>query len=92
VELSSWNEVLNPRWRPRTTSNRPSQVGIQFLEVAKETSTRKHLNNLDEKLIVDIMLFTGTDDAQLHAAGIVKGVLMSVNRRLDCTSKEMICY
>jgi hypothetical protein len=39
---------------------------------------------------VDIVPFTGTDDAQLHAAGIVKGVLICVNRGLDCNSKEMI--
>jgi hypothetical protein len=40
---------------------------------------------------MDIVRFPGTDDAQVTAAGIVKGVPMSVNRHLDCNSKETIC-
>ena len=52
-------------------SNRPLQVGIQFLEVSKETSAREHLEQIDEELIVNIVPFIGRDDAQPTAAGIV---------------------
>jgi hypothetical protein len=65
-------------------------VGIQFLEVGKETSGHEHLEQLDEGLLMDIVPFTGTDDAQLTAEGNVTGVPMSANRRLDCKSKETI--
>jgi hypothetical protein len=39
---------------------------------------------------MDIVPLTGTDDAQLTSASIVKGVPMSVYRRLDFNSKETI--
>jgi hypothetical protein len=38
---------------------------------------------------VDTVPFTGDDNAELTAAGILKCVLGSVNRRLDRNSKEL---
>jgi hypothetical protein len=38
---------------------------------------------------VDTVPFTGDGDSQLTAAGIMKVVLGSVNRRLDRNSKEL---
>jgi uncharacterized protein YegL len=76
------------------------QVGIQFFQVGKEMGAREHLKQLDDGLrelagddklrdIVDTVPFTGDGDSQLTAAGIIKVVLGSVNRRLDRNSKEL---
>ncbi|OAL04970.1 hypothetical protein IQ06DRAFT_290943 [Phaeosphaeriaceae sp. SRC1lsM3a] len=76
------------------------QVGIQFFQVGKEPGAREHLKQLDDGLreladdeelrdIVDTVPFSGDDNAQLTAAGILKCVLGAVNRRLDRTSKEL---
>jgi uncharacterized protein YegL len=76
------------------------QVGIQFFQVGKELGAREHLKQLDDGLrelagdeelrdIVDTVPFTGDGDTQLTAAGILKVVLGSVNRRLDRNSKEL---
>jgi uncharacterized protein YegL len=76
------------------------QIGIQFFQVGKEPGAREHLKQLDDGLkelagddelrdIVDTVPFTGDDDAELTAAGILKCVLGSVNRRLDRNSKEL---
>ncbi|KAF2194870.1 hypothetical protein K469DRAFT_136814 [Zopfia rhizophila CBS 207.26] len=76
------------------------QVGIQFFQVGKEPGAREHLKQLDDGLaelagdddlrdIVDTVPFTGADDAELTAAGILKCVLGSVNRRLDRNSREL---
>lgn len=76
------------------------QVGIQFFQVGKEPGAREHLKQLDDGLkefagddelrdIVDTVPFTGEGDSQLSAAGIMKVVLGSVNRRLDRNSKEL---
>ncbi|KAF1996349.1 hypothetical protein P154DRAFT_443631 [Amniculicola lignicola CBS 123094] len=76
------------------------QVGIQFFQVGKEPGAREHLKQLDDGLaelagddelrdIVDTVPFTGADNSELSAAGILKVVLGSVNRRLDRNSKEL---
>ncbi|KAF2119957.1 hypothetical protein BDV96DRAFT_566412 [Lophiotrema nucula] len=76
------------------------QVGIQFFQVGKEPGAREHLKQLDDGLaelagddelrdIVDTVPFTGADNEALTAAGIMKVVLGSVNRRLDRNSKEL---
>jgi uncharacterized protein YegL len=76
------------------------QVGIQFFQVGKEMGAREALKQLDDGLrelsgddelrdIVDTVPFTGDGDSQLTAAGIIKVVLGSVNRRLDRNSKEL---
>jgi uncharacterized protein YegL len=76
------------------------QVGIQFFQVGKEPGAREHLKQLDDGLrelagdeelrdIVDTVPFTGDGNAELSAAGIIKVVLGSVNRRLDRNSKEL---
>jgi uncharacterized protein YegL len=78
----------------------PWQVGIQFFQVGKEPGAREHLKQLDDGLrelsgqdelrdIVDTVPFTGDDNAELTANGIMKVVLGSVNRRLDRNSKEL---
>jgi uncharacterized protein YegL len=76
------------------------QVGIQFFQVGKEPGAREHLKQLDDGLkelagddelrdIVDTVPFTGDDSSTLTAAGVLKVVLGSVNRRLDRNSKEL---
>jgi uncharacterized protein YegL len=76
------------------------QVGIQFFQVGKEAGAREHLKQLDDGLrelagddelrdIVDTVPFTGEEESQLSAVGIMKVVLGSVNRRLDRNSKEL---
>lgn len=76
------------------------QVGIQFFQVGKEPGAREHLKQLDDGLaelagvdelrdIVDTVPFSGSGDEELSAAGIMKVVLGSVNRRLDRSSKEL---
>jgi uncharacterized protein YegL len=76
------------------------QIGIQFFQVGKEPGAREHLKQLDDGLkelagddelrdIVDTVPFTGDNNAELTAAGILKVVLGSVNRRLDHNSKEL---
>jgi uncharacterized protein YegL len=76
------------------------QIGIQFFQVGKEPGAREHLKQLDDGLkelagdeelrdIVDTVPFTGDNNAELTAAGILKCVLGSVNRRLDRNSKEL---
>ncbi|KAH7128828.1 hypothetical protein B0J11DRAFT_431428 [Dendryphion nanum] len=76
------------------------QVGIQFFQVGKEPSARKHLKQLDDGLqelagddelrdIVDTVPFTGDGNEELTAAGIMKVVLGSVNRRLDRNSRDL---
>jgi uncharacterized protein YegL len=76
------------------------QVGIQFFQVGREPGAREHLKQLDDGLkelagdedlrdIVDTVPFMGADDTKLTAAGILKVILGSVNRRLDRTSKEL---
>jgi uncharacterized protein YegL len=78
----------------------PWQVGIQFFQVGKEPGAREALKQLDDSLaeiagdddlrdIVDTVPFTGDGGAELSAAGIMKVVLGSVNRRLDRNSKEL---
>ncbi|KAH7055926.1 hypothetical protein B0J12DRAFT_738604 [Macrophomina phaseolina] len=70
------------------------QVGIQFFQVGREPGAKEHLKQLDDELaelageddlrdIVDTVPFTGQDDAELTAEGILKVVLGAVNRRLD---------
>ncbi|KAL1628405.1 hypothetical protein SLS54_001978 [Diplodia seriata] len=70
------------------------QVGIQFFQVGREPGAKEHLKQLDDELaelsgeddlrdIVDTVPFTGHDDAELTAEGILKVVLGAVNRRLD---------
>jgi uncharacterized protein YegL len=76
------------------------QIGIQFFQVGKEPGAREHLKQLDDGLkelagddelrdIVDTVPFTGDNNAELTATGILKVVLGSVNRRLDRNSKEL---
>jgi uncharacterized protein YegL len=76
------------------------QIGIQFFQVGKEPGAREHLKQLDDGLkelagdeelrdIVDTVPFTGDNNAELTATGILKCVLGSVNRRLDRNSKEL---
>ncbi|KAF2009001.1 hypothetical protein BU24DRAFT_437518 [Aaosphaeria arxii CBS 175.79] len=75
------------------------QVGIQFFQVGREPGAREALKQLDDGLeeiaggdlrdIVDTVPFMGDDNAELSAAGIMKVVLGSVNRRLDRNSKEL---
>jgi uncharacterized protein YegL len=76
------------------------QVGIQFFQVGREEGARAALKQLDDGLrelagdddlrdIVDTVPFTGEGNAELSAAGIMKVVLGSVNRRLDRNSKEL---
>jgi uncharacterized protein YegL len=59
------------------------QVGIQFFQVGREPGAREHLKQLDDGLaelagddelrdIVDTVPFTGSDDEELTAAGIMK--------------------
>jgi uncharacterized protein YegL len=59
------------------------QVGIQFFQVGKEPGAREHLKQLDDGLrelsgqdelrdIVDTVPYTGDDDAELTANGIMK--------------------
>jgi uncharacterized protein YegL len=59
------------------------QVGIQFFQVGKEPGAREHLKQLDDGLrelsgqdelrdIVDTVPFTGDDNAELTANGIMK--------------------
>jgi uncharacterized protein YegL len=61
----------------------PWQVGIQFFQVGKEPGAREHLKQLDDGLrelsgqdelrdIVDTVPFTGDDNAELTANGIMK--------------------
>jgi hypothetical protein len=91
--------VLNPARRDYQTYQHHRQRALErrrilyrkFLEVGKEPSAPESFEQLDEELIVDIVLFTVTVDAHLTTSGIVKDVLLSVNRRLDCNSKEMHC-
>lgn len=70
------------------------QIGIQFFQVGREPGAKEHLKQLDDELaelageedlrdIVDTVPFTGQDDAELTAEGILKVVLGAVNRRLD---------
>jgi uncharacterized protein YegL len=75
------------------------QVGIQFFQVGNEPDARKHLKHLDDELrqlangqlrdIVDTVPFTGDDNAELTATGLLKCVLGAVNRKLDRNSKEL---
>jgi uncharacterized protein YegL len=76
------------------------QVGIQFFQVGKEPGAREHLKQLDDGLaefagddelrdIVDTVPFSGADDEELSAAGILKVVLGSVTRRLDRNSRDL---
>lgn len=70
------------------------QVGIQFLQVGNDHRARTHLKQLDDKLaeiagdddlrdMVDTVLFTGDNGAQLTGDSILKVVLGAVNRRWD---------
>jgi Mg-chelatase subunit ChlD len=76
------------------------QIGIQFFQVGKEPGAREHLKQLDDGLkelagdeelrdMVDTVPFTDDDNAELTAAGILKCVLGSVNRRLDRKSDDL---
>jgi uncharacterized protein YegL len=76
------------------------QVGIQFFQVGKEPGAREHLKQLDDGLkelagddelrdIVDTVPFSGDNNAELTAIGLLKVILGSVNRRLDRNSKEL---
>ncbi|KAK1910259.1 hypothetical protein P3342_006532 [Pyrenophora teres f. teres] len=76
------------------------QVGIQFFQVGNEKLAREHLKMLDDGLaelskdsdlrdLVDTVPFTDEHDAELTAAGIMKVVLGSVNRRLDRNSVDL---
>jgi uncharacterized protein YegL len=76
------------------------QVGIQFFQVGNDGSARRHLKQLDDNLraiandpnlrdIVDTVEYQGGDGAQLSAAGVLKVVLGSVNRRMDRNSVEV---
>jgi uncharacterized protein YegL len=76
------------------------QVGIQFFQVGKDPVAREHLKQLDDGLrdiardpdlrdMVDTVEYKGDDGAELSAAGVMKAVLGSVNRRLDRNSEEL---
>jgi uncharacterized protein YegL len=76
------------------------QVGIQFFQVGKEPGAREHLKQLDDGLkefagdeelrdMVDTVPFTGDDNSELTAAGILKVVLGAIIRRQDRNSKEL---
>jgi uncharacterized protein YegL len=76
------------------------QVGIQFFQVGKEPGARDHLKQLDDGLrdlagddelrdIVDTVPFTGDDNAELTAVGILKVVIGAVHRKQDRNSKEL---
>ncbi|KAH8701221.1 hypothetical protein GQ44DRAFT_632288 [Phaeosphaeriaceae sp. PMI808] len=76
------------------------QVGIQFFQVGKEPSARKHLKQLDDGLrdlagdenlrdIVDTVPFMGEEQSELTAHGILKVVLGAVHKKWDRTSKEL---
>ncbi|KAF2265178.1 hypothetical protein CC78DRAFT_462125 [Lojkania enalia] len=76
------------------------QVGIQFFQVGREEGAREHLKQLDDGLaelagddelrdMVDTVPFTGAQNEELSAQGVLKVVLGSVNRRVDRSSKEL---
>jgi uncharacterized protein YegL len=74
------------------------QVGIQFFQVGKEPRARKHLKDLvclakiagvELRDIVDTVPFSGNEDEELTAAGILKVVLGAVHRKHDRNSKEL---
>jgi uncharacterized protein YegL len=76
------------------------QVGIQFFQVGKEPGAREHLKQLDDGLrelagddelrdIVDTVPFTGDENAELTAAGILKVTLGAVLRKLDRKSNDL---
>jgi len=78
----------------------PWQVGIQFFQVGNEPGAREALKLLDDGLaevagdsdlrdIVDTVPFKSESGEELSAAGILKVVLGSVNRRLDRSAKEL---
>lgn len=69
------------------------QVGIQFFQVGRDPDARDALKALDDELgnvagdsdlrdIVDTVPFTGTDNAELSAAGIMKVVSESIQATL----------
>jgi uncharacterized protein YegL len=75
------------------------QVGIQFFQVGRDPRAREHLKQLDDGLaeisgdkelrdMVDTVPF-GDADEELTAAGIMKVVLGSVNKRIDRNSKDL---
>ncbi|KAF2660038.1 hypothetical protein K491DRAFT_701856 [Lophiostoma macrostomum CBS 122681] len=74
-----------------------SQLGIQMLQVGREPDARKHLKQLDDDIsaredirdIVDTVPFSGSQNEELTADGILKVVLGSVVRRLDRNSTEI---
>ena len=69
----------------------PWQVGIQFFQVGREPEAAEDLRDLDDALsgqhgirdIVDTVPWTGDEGQTLSAAGLLKVVLGSVNKRLD---------
>src|SRR5690242_7257726 len=76
------------------------QVGIQFFQVGKEAGAREALKQLDDGLreasgddelrdIVDTVPFTGDDDSELTATGILKVVIGAVHRKLDRNSRDL---
>jgi uncharacterized protein YegL len=76
------------------------QIGIQFFQVGKEPGAREHLKQLDDGLkelagdeelrdIVDTVPFTGDDNAQLTAEGILKVVIGAIHRKYDRRSKDL---
>ncbi|SMQ47589.1 unnamed protein product [Zymoseptoria tritici ST99CH_3D7] len=70
------------------------QVGVQFFQVGRDETAKRHLQQLDDELaeisgddelrdIVDTVPFMGSEGARLSGEGILKVVLGAVNRRLD---------
>jgi uncharacterized protein YegL len=76
------------------------QIGVQFFQVGKEPGAREHLKQLDDGLkelagdeelrdIVDTVPFTGDNNAQLTAEGILKVVVGAIHRKYDRWSKDL---
>ncbi|KAF2715683.1 hypothetical protein K504DRAFT_365965 [Pleomassaria siparia CBS 279.74] len=90
VEVAEGLDRLNaPAW----------QIGIQFFQVGKDADARNHLKYMDDGLvdqrgnrirdIVDTVPFTGAQNQELTAKGVMKVILGSVNRRLDRNSADL---
>ena len=75
------------------------QIGIQFFQVGKDPEARDHLKQMDDFLvdshgnrvrdIVDTVPFTGANNSELTAKGVLKIVMGAVNRRLDRASVDL---
>jgi hypothetical protein len=76
------------------------QIGIQFFQVGNKSGAREHLKRLDDGLkelagdeelrdIVDTVPFTGDNNAELTAEGILKVVVGAVHKKYDRSSKDI---